>query len=143
MPRTPPRKTLWRAAQNFDRFVDRGTGSFRAWVITIAKNEVIDEVRRRTRDRHVPFPEAREWIDPDPSPEEQTVRMSERERFHALIQKLPRDQRAVMEYRAAGLTTAEIAELMKTSQANVRKLQERAIDAIRARLNAEEDGDGR
>src|SRR3954469_23877259 len=40
-------ETLVRAARGFDRFTERGSGSFHAWVITIAKNEVIDEIRRR------------------------------------------------------------------------------------------------
>jgi RNA polymerase sigma-70 factor (ECF subfamily) len=130
-------ETLIRASEKFDDFVDKGSGSFRAWLVKIARNEVIDTIRKRRRNRQFPFDSEPEVIDSSPTPEEHAMRRSDRETFHALISKLQPDQRAVLEYRVADLSTAEIAELMGTSEANVRQIQKRAVHSARVWLPKE------
>jgi RNA polymerase sigma-70 factor (ECF subfamily) len=123
-------------AEQLHRFSPRGNASFRAWLFAIAHNKTVDARRRRERVRDIPFPEAGVWVDPRASPEEEAVRASERAYCRELLATLQKDQREVLELRAGELTTREIAAVLRLSEANVRKLQERALATLRARMPA-------
>jgi RNA polymerase sigma-70 factor, ECF subfamily len=125
-----------RAFNRFDRFTDRGPGSFAAWLLQIAFNETVDVHRRRERRPDVPFPEAAPWIDPAPSPEDLAVSASVHGYVRSLFAALPPDQRAVMELDAADLKTKEIATILGKREDHIRKLRERAYDRLRVRMLA-------
>jgi RNA polymerase sigma-70 factor (ECF subfamily) len=104
-------------------------GSFRAWLFTIAHNVVTDTYRRR---RPVsPLDMAREVADTGQTPEELAVSADERRAVRDLVRQLPSDQQRVVELRLAGLTGAEIAEVLERSTSAVKMLQHRAMTRLR------------
>ena len=128
-------QTFTRAFAAMPRFAG---GSFPAWLYTIAHNVVINQARRPS---FVPLPDEDKTIDPSPSPEEAALIQDERSRIVRLLQRLPDDQRRVVEFRLAGLTGPEIAEAMGKTLAAVKMLQLRAMRRLRSELvNCEPGG---
>ncbi len=105
-------------------------GGFRAWIFTIAHNVVTDVYRDRARRPSEPLAEDYELVDPDPSPEDAAVASDQRRRLHALIDHLTPDQRQVIELRLAGLSGAEIGEILGRSRGAVNLAQHRAIKRL-------------
>ncbi len=120
-------------------------GSFAAWLLTIARNVVIDGFRHR-RDEEPLGPE-HDPPDDVATPEELAIAADERRSLRALLARLPADQRAVLELRLAGLAGAEIAGVLGRSLGSVKMLQYRAVAQLRVLLavptGAEEAQDGR
>jgi RNA polymerase sigma-70 factor (ECF subfamily) len=114
-----------------------GQGSFRAWLFTIAYRVIADEFRRRRPSE--PIDAAISMLDPAPSPEECFLAAEERDRLARLLARLPEDQRRVLELRRAGLSGAEIAQILGRSHPAVKMLQSRAVARLRALLTAEDD----
>lgn len=105
------------------------SGSFRAWLFTIARNVVIDLYRERRIER---LPEtAPDPIDPGPTPEEVMLRAESHLGVQALLAALSPEQREVVELRLAGLNGAEIAQVLGRSHGSVRALQYRAAQRLR------------
>jgi len=105
-----------------------GDGSaFQAWIFTIARNLVIDHSRREKR-RGTPF-EIREedWVASDSSSIEITD----------LLDRLPSDQAEVIMLRVViGFNVDEVAQITGKSQANVRVLAHRGLNALQVELEA-------
>jgi len=74
--------------------------------------------------------------DPGRSPEEQALGALERVALLEAINRLPSDQRRVIELRMAGLKGREIAEVLGRSHEAVRMLQHRALDRLVSALAA-------
>jgi RNA polymerase sigma-70 factor (ECF subfamily) len=106
--------------------------SFRAWLFAIAHNVVTDTFRRRRPT--APLDELVEPPDPAATPEELAVAADARHSLRATLAQLAPDQRRVVELRLAGLTGAEIAEVLGRSEAAVKMLQFRAHTRLRALL---------
>lgn len=121
-------------AAQLHRYSPRGNAGFRAWVFAIAHNKIVDAMRRQQRARSIPFPEVGAWVDPAASPEDEAVRASDRAYCRELLATLQTDQREVLELRAGELTTREIASVLKLTEDNIRKLQERALTRLRAQM---------
>src|SRR5438067_8138865 len=153
-------EALVRAWRSTDRF--EGRGSIRSWLYSIATNTALDVARHRSRREFAvdmgtpagpgveleaplveltwlePFPD--QWLPPhtQASPE---ARYEQRESvelaFVAALQHLPPRQRAVLLLReVAGLSAAEIAGHLGTSQASVTSALRRARVAAETRLPA-------
>jgi RNA polymerase sigma-70 factor (ECF subfamily) len=69
--------------------------------------------------------------DDAPAPEELAIAAEERRSVRALLAQLPEHQRRVVELRLAGLTGAEIAQVLGRSRANVDVTQCRAVARLR------------
>ena len=112
-------------------------GSFRSWLFAIAHNVVVD-ARRRGRPL-ASLEEADGIADPGPggSPEGEVLAAEGDRALRALLDRLPEDQRQVVELRLAGLTGPEIAGALGRSHAAVRIAQFRAYSRLRAMLGAE------
>jgi RNA polymerase sigma-70 factor, ECF subfamily len=116
----------------------RGT-SFRAWLMRIASNTCIDELRRRGRRPAVsldaPLPGAVDPIDvPDPQagPEIEALRGEQQAAIQAALLRLPEDQRlAVVLCDMQGYAYEEIAEAMKVSLGTVKSRISRAREKLR------------
>jgi len=105
------------------------SGSFRAWLFTIARNVVTDVYRERRTER---LPEtARDPVDPGPTPEEVMLHAESHRGVRALLAALSQEQREVVELRLAGLNGAEIAQVLGRSHGSVRALQYRAAQRLR------------
>lgn len=110
--------------------------AFRAWLFAIARNTVVDAVRRR---RPADLLDAAEGVAAaEPGPEAVAVERDERRSVRALLIHLSPDQRRVVELRLAGLTGAEIAAALGMTTAAVKTHQFRAIRRLRAHLGIDE-----
>jgi RNA polymerase sigma-70 factor (ECF subfamily) len=119
----------------FAAFPPAPTGTFRAWLFTIAHNVVVSFYRTRSRrGHHASLDEAMHLADPGSTPEEDVVLADEQQRLYQALARLPDDQRRVVELRLAGLLGAEIAEVLHRSPAAVRQLQFRAMQRLRTML---------
>ena len=95
-------------------------GSFRAWLLRIARNLAIDHSRKRTPELWLdapadPAPDSPPLVDtlPDensPKPDEVLSRAEDRARLLAAVRALPGPQRDVVLLRAADVSFADIAD---------------------------------
>lgn len=112
------------------------SGSFQSWLYTIARNVVIDQVRRARP--HDPLPEEWELLDPEPSPEERALLSDAQRRLDRLLDQLTPDQRSVVELRLAGMTGQEIADRLGRTVGAVKMIQFRAFQRLRDLLREPE-----
>jgi RNA polymerase sigma factor (sigma-70 family) len=121
-------------------------GAFRPWLMRIASNACIDELRRRGRRPAVsldaPRPGSDEPIDmPDTAagPEAQAVRSEQQETIQAALLLLPADQRlAVVMCDMQGFAYEEIATAMRTSVGTVKSRIARGREKLRRELGPRE-----
>lgn len=111
-----------------------------SWLFSIAHNEVVDRYRRRRYDTPLQHMESLEST--DLSPEEQVMRRMESGRLHALLPLLTSDQQRVVELRLGGLTTREIQEVLGKGESWVKVTQHRALNRLRALMDAPDAGKG-
>lgn len=113
------------------------TTSFRSWLFTIAHNVVVDYARRHPQ----AFPLHPLYDPPDTAttPEEHAIHADQRRAVARALVGLSSEQQHVIDLRIAGLTGAEIAEVLGKSPAAVKMLQFRAMAHLRERLGAEKD----
>jgi len=113
---------------------------FRSWLFAIAHNTVADAHRQRTVRPLLTMDAAAEVADPTPAPDELALAADERRSVRALLAALTPEQARVLELRLAGLTEAEIAQVLGRSGGAVRSVQFRAITRLRALLGVETGG---
>jgi RNA polymerase sigma-70 factor, ECF subfamily len=125
-----------RIVASLPRYRSRGR-PFEAWAFRIARNAVIDHVRR---DRaHEPLAE-RHDAGHDETPDRLTMRGEEIRELRRAIATLTADQQEALALRfAAGLSAEEAATVMGRRPGTVRGLTFRAIASLRRRLEAEGD----
>lgn len=124
-----------RIVGSLPRYRSRGR-PFEAWAFRIARNAVIDHVRR---DRsHEPLGDDHETAHEE-TPDRLTVRGEEIRELRTAIASLTADQQEAIALRfAAGLTAEEAAEVMGRRAGTVRGLTFRAIASLRRRLQLED-----
>jgi RNA polymerase sigma-70 factor (ECF subfamily) len=131
------------AAHN--RFRARSTEpaeSIRSWIFTIAHHEVANRRRSRTRHPQASLDSASVVADPGPSPEELAIAADRQGRVLRLMTQLSPDQRQVVELRLAGLTDAEIAQVLDRTPGAIRATQFRAVARLRDLLGIDLRGKG-
>jgi RNA polymerase sigma-70 factor, ECF subfamily len=131
-------EAFFRAWQHFDTV--RGYERPQAWLFRVATNLALDTLRRRQRsglpqlpgDRETPTHDKTETSDgPDTliaqmDPHDMERALAERDLMEQALSRLPERQRAALLLWAAhGLTCAEIAAALETSEVNVRQLLSR------------------
>lgn len=121
-------------------------GAFRPWVMRIASNACIDELRRRGRrpalSLDAPRPGADEPIDvPDTAagPEAEAMRREQQHAIQSALSRLPADQRlAVVMCDVQGFAYEEIAAAMRTSVGTVKSRIARGREKLRRELASRE-----
>lgn len=118
----------------YQNLSDYQGGSFRAWVLRIATNACLDELRRWKRHPLLPLTpvdadgeenESPYWIyDPSPSPEESYERIELRETLQRYLDDLPVDQR----------TTLVLVDLLDVDYAEVAEITNVPIGTVKSRL---------
>jgi RNA polymerase sigma-70 factor (ECF subfamily) len=109
--------------------------SFRGWLFAIAHNVVVDTYRgRKAASSLNGIPEI---VDLAPSPEEWALTAAAVQEVRNVLSELPAGQREIVELRLAGLTGAEIADVLGRSPGAVKIAQLRAYTRIRTLLNDE------
>jgi RNA polymerase sigma-70 factor (ECF subfamily) len=104
-------------------------GSLRAWLVAIARNVVIDEVRRRRPES--PIDDHLELVDSRPSPEESALAGETARLVQSMLATLSEDQRRVVELRLSGMKGEEIARALGKRVDAVNALQYRAMERLR------------
>jgi RNA polymerase sigma-70 factor (ECF subfamily) len=119
-----------KALDHLPSFSERGD-SFRTWLFRIAHNEIADRYRRQARHPEVPLLPEMGLRDAASLPEEAAITADRRLHVLRLLAHLPPRERAVVELRAAELSTREIAEVLQISAQSVRTAQCRAVGRLR------------
>ena len=117
-----------RAYRRRTRF-DADRGSARAWLFTIARNAALDELRRRKRTAALTFDPAAE---PEPEPADAGGEPERRATVQAALAALdPRERELVALKFHAGLSNAEIGDLLQISESNAGTKVHRAVTKLR------------
>ena len=137
--------------QDADQIELQGEGAFRNWIYMQATRKVLDRAKfhgrdRRDASREVPIPEAGPAADAlldcyatIASPSRHAAAREELARFEAAVQSLPENQRdAVTMSRLMGLSYAQVAEQLGSSESAVRGLVARGLAAISGLLDGDE-----
>ncbi len=122
--------TFERALRAWPRY-DPGRAPLKAWLLTIARNIVIDHYRADKHGRHdqLPMDDAL-WVAPAPE-----VRGFTDPQLLAALRQLPDREREVIALRFGGdLTTPQIAALLGLSVANAQQILSRTLRRLRAEL---------
>lgn len=111
----------------------RGSGEFRAWLLTIAHNKAADIFR--TRRALAPLDAAAELPSPAPSTEQQVVTRLQLEEALRAMRSLSPDRAEALALRIfGGMSIAEISAAMHKQEAAVKMLVYRALHDLRQRL---------
>ena len=119
-----------KALDHLPSFSERGD-SFRTWLFRIAHNEVADRHRHQARHPEVPLLPEMGLRDTASLPEEAAITADHRLLVLRLLTHVPPRERAVLELRAADLSTREIAAVLQISEQSVRTAQCRAVSRLR------------
>jgi RNA polymerase sigma-70 factor (ECF subfamily) len=122
-----------KAFQSITSFQWRGV-PFSSWLFRMAHNQVVDYLRKRSREKALPLDEARMGGDIDPaSLAEHRLTL---EQLRAASQRLSPAQQEVLHLRfAAGLSIAEVAAAMGKSEGAIKSLQHSALLRLRQLLS--------
>lgn len=116
----------------------RGDGrSLRAWLYRAARNNLHDWRKRAERrsDHELTPQRAARVVDPDADTADQAIRHALDPEVLAALGELTAEQREVVELRlGAGLSTAEVAEIIGRSVGAVKALQHRGVSRLTERL---------
>jgi RNA polymerase sigma-70 factor (ECF subfamily) len=113
------------------RQIDRRRGTPRTWLFGIARNAALDELRRRRRLR--PGAEVEPPDDPSPSPADRAI---ERAMVRQALDSLDGRERELVALKFfAGLTNAEIAAVIRTSETNAGTRLHRVIEKLRRSID--------
>lgn len=112
--------------------------TFRSWLMTIARNTVIDASRRH---RPTDSLDHARPVSREPGPEQTAVASDQRDHIHAAIARLPETQRQIVELRLVGLRGAEIADVLGMSAGAVKTANYRAFGRLRETLREHHDAD--
>jgi len=128
---------VWKSAARYEP-----SAKFTTWLMTITRNLVFNELRRRRRTQQVSMDADEEdriphqFIDEEaPAPSEELLDAELQEAIDAAIASLPENQRlAIVLRRFEGMPYEEIAEVLKTSVPAVKSILFRARSELKARL---------
>jgi RNA polymerase sigma factor (sigma-70 family) len=115
----------------------------RAWLVTVARNKMIDHHRRAKRRPLLPLEKAEGMLDgAEKLPEEVVVRDEEYDRLHSYLQCLSTTQQEVVQLRfTAGLRCAEIAHVLNKREGAIRTMLSRALNTVRGFYEQRDKGE--
>lgn len=129
------------AVEGIESFTYRGF-SLSAWLFRIARNQVVDHLRRQAKVTTEPLPE--ELLDRAATVEEAVEEAVAREELSLALKNITEDQRQVVLLKFyGGLSIAEVARIIRKPEGAVKALQHRALASLRRILKTEEkNGEG-
>lgn len=127
-------QVFFRLLESLER-VDSRKGSVLVYALSMARNALVDEARRRTG--RVPEEAAAAVPDPVAGPLEHLMGQEDVERIRSELARLPAETRELLLLRFGdGLRFAEIAQVLGLGEAAVRQRTSRAVRELRARWDA-------
>jgi len=112
---------------------------FVSWLFRIAHNQVVDHVRKQSKQKRAPLEEAAAVSVEDPVA--MTERKSDVEELAAALKKLPPAQQEVISLRfIAGLPIADVAKATGKSEGTVKALQFQGTVSLRKILTGARNG---
>jgi RNA polymerase sigma-70 factor (ECF subfamily) len=121
-----------KALENFENYDE--TRPFAVWIYSIAHNHLVDhykKVKPEIVDIEVAANELKIY---DHAAKDLDVKL-DMEKVQLILDKLPANQKDIVVLKYVNdLTNPEIAEILDTSEAHVRVLQHRALQALKTRL---------
>lgn len=128
--------TVWNQSERFDP----EKGSLGTWVFTIARNRLIDSIRRQRRPE--PSPDDPCWVAgrEDPSPELQAARRGRVATLRTALMRLPEEQQRVLEaLYFEGLTMSELSDKTGVPLGTVKTRARLALRTLRGHVGGNED----
>ena len=127
-------ETFLRAVRAADRY-DATRAAIQTWLLTIARNVLIDERRSARVRRRVGLDELRDLAMDEPSPEERMLRREEVGAAMTAMGALGNEDRELLSLRYGGeLDIAELAELLDVPAGTVRTRLWRALERLREQM---------
>lgn len=124
-----------RAFLNLYKKPPSGTGRFKSLLFTVARNEAINELKKRGRRGETDLESAPEGSAADPTPEVAARKREESDRLAAALAELPEGEREVVLLRQVeGLTFREVCEVTGLSRDAVRWRLARGLETLRLTL---------
>jgi RNA polymerase sigma-70 factor, ECF subfamily len=112
----------------------RGRGTFRAWLFSIVRRTVADHYRHHRPTAELQTALLARLSDTAPSPEEEALRQEQQGHARNMLAGLSEVQQEVLSLRfAAELSYPEIAVVIGKREEAVKKIAQRALEAIRGR----------
>jgi RNA polymerase sigma-70 factor (ECF subfamily) len=122
--------SIWRSASRYDRA--RGPGA--PWLFTVARNAIVDGLRRTSE----PAAEAPDIPSADPGPPEQAESAWAAWRVHRALETLPPSEREVIELAYwSGLSQSEVAEFLGIPLGTVKTRTRSALNRLADELGEE------
>jgi RNA polymerase sigma factor (sigma-70 family) len=113
-----------------------GEREFRAWIFTVARSRLIDDHRRTLRKPEVSSKQPVPDTEAHPGAEDQALASLEAQYVREMLETLTPDQQDVLLLRLfAGLTVAEVAQLMGKDVGAIKALQRRGLGSLRKKLS--------
>lgn len=110
----------------------RESGRFRSWLFTIAYNAIRDQ--HRGERAHTSLETVMELPGATPAPDDQVIAKLDLDWLEAAMERLPAQDREILELRRAGLSGREIAHVLGITYDAAKKRQLRAMDRLRSML---------
>lgn len=124
-------------AESIHRF-DGDENDFRAWLFTIAHRRSVDAIRRSVRDDRIATrsADAVGTATAHEGADDEFGRTESLDRAVALIASLPEQMGAAVMLRVVNeMPVADVAEILRTSEGNVRVLVHRGMERLRRKLD--------
>lgn len=123
--------SIWRSAASYDA----GLGSVRSWALSVARNRAIDQLRRAARhdDRkvHDDGDAAAERVPSQDRTDAEVARRIEAEETGGLLDRLPGDQRRVIELSFySGYSHSEISGMLEVPLGTVKGRMRRGLEKL-------------
>jgi RNA polymerase sigma factor (sigma-70 family) len=123
--------SIWRSASRFDP----SRGEATSWLYTVARNAIVDGLRRR---REPPVDEAPELAEPGPGPDDAVEQGWVAWRVHSALEVLPEQERSLVELAYwGGLSQSEIAEYLSIPLGTVKTRTRSALRRLADELEDE------
>jgi len=106
--------------------------SFSTWLMTVARNTVIDHYRVKSRKLTISIEETLEVASEEASLEEEVIRKEELQMLDIYLGELSEQEREIISLKfGAELTNRQIAQIVRLSESNVGTMLYRAICKLR------------
>ena len=109
--------------------------AFSTWLMSVARNTVIDHYRVKSRKITISIEETFEPASEEISPEEKVIRRDELQRLETYLRGLPQQEREIISLKfGAELTNRQIAKILGLSESNTGTKLYRAICKLRGKF---------